>query len=171
MVGTWRASVPASLAVILFALMLARVDAALGAGPSPSASSAISQYVEVVPTSQGDSAPGVEKPTVTKLPPKSAAAVHEEAPAAAEALQAVATSSTYGAPARKLAVHHASPKAPVARVLLPKKSGPPAVPSLAVTLGGGTTRSLVWLGLAIVATTCLLAGAALRQRRVNLPPA
>ena len=60
--------------------------------------------------------------------------------------------------------------AAAAKVVQPQRSNPPAVPSLSVTLGGGTMGIFVWLGVAILATTCLLGGAALQRRRGTLPP-
>jgi hypothetical protein len=128
-----------------------------------------------VPTSSGGAAPGVEKPTTSKLPPKAVAALEEQTPAAAPVLQEVATSSDYGAPAKKLEMRRsASPRArgssAPATVLHPERSPVPAVPSVAITLGGGTGRSLVWLGLVLVATTVLLVVATLRQRRAPAAP-
>jgi hypothetical protein len=130
------------------------------------ASSAVSQYVEIVPTSGGGTAPGVGEQKVTPLPQKSDTVLEQVAPAAAPALKEVATSSTYGAPVNKVVVHPASPHTSAARVLHPRKSSAPTVPSPALALGGGTPGSLAWLGVVMLATACILATATIRRRRV-----
>jgi hypothetical protein len=164
MLDTWRASLPASLATALAALVFGSA-VAYGAPPTPPASSAIAQYVEMVPTSSGSAAPGVDEPEVAPLPEEDVAVLEEQAPEEAPALQVVATSSTYGAPVKKLEVRPTSPHAPAARVLRPERVKAPAVPSPTLALGGGTPRSVVWVGILMLATTCVLVGATIRRRR------
>jgi hypothetical protein len=68
--------------------------------PEPPVDSAVIQYVELVPTSEGAKAPGVGKKTkAATLPAKTRKALAKESPTTAKALATVATSSDYGAPA------------------------------------------------------------------------
>ena len=62
--------------------------------------SAISQYVEALPTSSGPAATGRRGGRPRPLPPLVAARVREQGGDDAEALIEVATSPTYGAPSR-----------------------------------------------------------------------
>jgi hypothetical protein len=68
--------------------------------PSPDpGSSAVDQYVELVPTGSGPKSPGVEKERKTPLAPKAKRALDKTPKTTADALTTVATSSDYGAPA------------------------------------------------------------------------
>jgi hypothetical protein len=170
--STRRASVPALFSVSFSALVLA--PAAFSASPQhgqvtslAQVPAAISEYVEVVPTSGGDAAVGVGKPTVKPLPAPTEKAVAESAGTAAPALEQVATSSVYGAPTTKLPIERDSSHVAVVHVLHPARSASPSVPSLgAVSLGGGDSQRLYWLAAILVLSTCVLVGAALRHRRV-----
>jgi hypothetical protein len=127
---------------------------------------AISEYVEVVPTSAGSTAVGVGKPTVKPLPAPAAKVVVAHGGQAAPALEEVATSSVYGAPTTKLPIRRAARHGAVSHVLHPARFASPAVPSLgAVSLGGGSSQRLYWLAAIAVLSTCVLVVATLRQRR------
>jgi hypothetical protein len=65
--------------------------------PDPG-SSAVDQYVELVPTGSGPKSPGVEKERKTPLAPKAKRALDKTTKATADALSTIATSSNYGAP-------------------------------------------------------------------------
>ena len=65
--------------------------------PSPS-SSAVLQYSEFVPTSEGGNVPGVRKKTVSTLPKSAKKALAKLSKSTATALTAISVSSDYGAP-------------------------------------------------------------------------
>ena len=69
--------------------------AAAGEGPA----SAVSQYVEMIPTSDGSQAAGGGTPTVSTLSPTAKSALRTVDPVVKERLTEIATSSAYGAPA------------------------------------------------------------------------
>src|SRR6266508_4650637 len=70
--------------------------------PVPPGTPSIDQYVETVPTSQGGTSAGVGKPRAKPLPHRIAAKIHARPDAVTKRLEAVATSSAYGAPQRDL---------------------------------------------------------------------
>jgi hypothetical protein len=75
-----------------------------GLPPVPPGTPSISQYVETVPTSNGGSSPGSAKRQVRPLPQRIASNLHKAGDPTAKRLEAVATSSDYGAPQRNLPV-------------------------------------------------------------------
>ena len=85
---------------VILAVSLWAVGSAAGAGPGrgTGASSAVSQYVEMVPTASGDEAVGVGAPTTTRLPPPVSRRIDTDAGEEAAGLRKVVTSSSYGAP-------------------------------------------------------------------------
>jgi hypothetical protein len=85
-----------ALAFAAASLVAAGAHAA-GASGGPG-SSAIAQYVEMVPTGTGDQPPGVGSQQETKLPPKLKHRIQTQGGSDAPALVAVASSPTYGAP-------------------------------------------------------------------------
>jgi hypothetical protein len=135
--------------------------------PPADASSAIQQYVEVVPTASGGAAVGVGKPSVKPLAPAQVQQVEEQAGSAAPALQEVATSSAYGVPTKPLHVATTDRKrAVVKKALAPARAKPPKVPSLG-SIGateGGTGR-VAGLGVILLATTGIAVAFAVRRRR------
>jgi len=72
--------------------------------PVPPGTPSISQYVETVPTSSGGSSPGAAKRHVQPLPQRIASNLRKQGDPTGKRLEAVATSSDYGAPQRNLPV-------------------------------------------------------------------
>lgn len=85
---------------VVAATALAGAAGGQNAPPTPS-SSAVSQYTELVPTSKGPAAPGLQQAQAASLSPNARAALDGIAPAAAKALATIATASDYGAPMTK----------------------------------------------------------------------
>jgi hypothetical protein len=84
---------------VVAALATALAAPAFAQEPPPDpGSSAVDQYVELVPTGRGPKSPGVEKERKTPLAPKAKRALDKTPKATADALTTVATSSDYGAP-------------------------------------------------------------------------
>jgi hypothetical protein len=131
--------------------------------PSPGGS-AVDQYVEAVVTGSGPSYPGVTKEKRTPLPRAARRALKQAGPSTANALEDVATSSAYGAPA-------VSPR--------PTKTGsrfrdnvPPA-PSFRAALDNavtavGTTSDTRLLGLLVVLAGATAGALALAVRRARV---
>jgi hypothetical protein len=94
----------------VLAVALPVAEAAGDPGP-PGDVSAVSQYVEMVPTSNGSTATGVSKPKVKPLPRRLDTKLQKQAGKSARALVEVATSSSYGAPQHDLAPVRAAPPA------------------------------------------------------------
>ena len=109
-----RSPPPPAVRCALVVLAAASASAALAAsaqagGPAQPVSSAIAQYVEMIPTGEGVQAAGVGAPRTTKLPPKVARQIREHAGADAATLEQVATSSAYGAPTTAVSWRHGRP--------------------------------------------------------------
>jgi hypothetical protein len=83
-------------ATLIFAAGAARAED----DPPGPGSSAVSQYVEMVPTAGGQSAPGVGAERRAPLSPKSAKSLKKATPEVRRPLEKIVTSSTYGAPTR-----------------------------------------------------------------------
>jgi hypothetical protein len=81
-----------------FALLSALPASAQPAPPSPGASG-VEQYRELVPGAGGPSAPGVGSSSRAPLPRAAQDALAQTPPDVASALEEIATSSEYGAPA------------------------------------------------------------------------
>jgi hypothetical protein len=65
--------------------------------------SAVDQYVECIPTGDGENSSGASAPTSGSLPPPIAAQIQSAGGEDAEVLEQVATSSRYGAPTKRAA--------------------------------------------------------------------
>lgn len=80
------------------AAVLPAVSLAGGQPPAQPGASAVQQYVEDVPTANGQSTPGITKPAAQPLSPAALSALRGLTPATAGALRTIATSPEYGAP-------------------------------------------------------------------------
>jgi hypothetical protein len=136
----------------VMAAVLALPASAAAATPQtelrPDEFSAADQYKESVPTSRGPRAPGVERKQSYPLPLDVGARLQREARPFAARLEKVATSSQLGAPQRELKSSRG-------------KADTPSVPTAAVSaLDGSGGGELLWLLIALLAITGLLAGTA-----------
>ncbi len=119
---------------------------------SPGDFSASDQYVETVPTSHGPSAAEGSKHRRTPLSAGAAANLRNQGGADAASLEAIATSSDYGAPQAKRRHGKGGSKST------------PAVPSASVAAVRESGGDLLWLLLALLAVTGLLIGTVAYQR-------
>ena len=130
--------------------------------PPPPHDSAVDQYTELVPSSRGPKAPGIGREKRGALPRKAKKALETTPRSTAEALTDVATSSNYGAPARR-----ASQKPePVAR----DAPAPGEEPSLDRTLQATAVAAAPvddgrMVGLLVVMLAIAVGGGALAVRR------
>jgi hypothetical protein len=136
------------------------VPATAGAA-SPEDFSASDQYVETVPTTRGPNATKDRKSVNTPLRPSVAAKLRAQGGADAASLESVATSSDFGAP-----------QGTTSRADKKKGSGDrqgsrdtTALPSASVQAVREGGEQLLWLLMAIVAITGLMAGAVTYRRR------
>lgn len=136
-------SVATFLAAVALALLAVGNGAA--AGP-PDGSSAISQYVEMVPTDEGGAAPS------------NAGTAHAVGASAGD-LTAVALSPVYGAPQRSLSLG-STPK----RLLLPNDRVSPLTASVSAVVA---SPSLLALLLAMVGLTAAIGFASFRRHRLE----
>jgi hypothetical protein len=135
------------------------VPAAAGA-ESPEDFSAADQYVETLPTTRGPNATKDRKRARTPLRPSVAAKLRNQGGADAERLAALATSSAFGAPqgtTRGADTNKGSGGRKGSRDTT-------AFPSATVQAVRGGGEDLLWLLLALVAITGLMAGAVTYQR-------
>jgi hypothetical protein len=149
---------PRLILAALVAVALA-VPASVGA-KSPEDFSASDQYVETVPTTRGPNATKDRKSVKTPLRPSVAAKLRSQGGADAARLEAVATSSDFGAP--QGTTRGADKK---------KGSGDrhnsrdtTALPSASVQAVREGGEDLLWLLLALIAITGLMVGAVTYQR-------
>jgi hypothetical protein len=147
-------------------VILAAFVAAVVAVPAPAAAqspedfSASDQYVETLPTTSGPSATKDRRRGKTPLRPSVAAKLRSQGGADATRLEAVATSSDFGAP--QGTTGRADKKSGSGDRRNSRNSR--AIPSAsvqAVRAGGG---DLLWLLLALLAITGLMVGAVTYQR-------
>lgn len=148
------------------AVLAAGVCAAFGAGAASAATpappppvSAISQYVEMVPTSGGDVATGAKGNR--SLPKTITKRIDEFAGSTATPLEKIATSATYGAPQQRLRrtrLAVGSSSSPISTVITSASLSAAAT----TVVGDGSNVSSLLLG-AMVAT--LLTGGAVAFRR------
>ncbi|MGH2978177.1 MAG: hypothetical protein ACRDLQ_00895 [Solirubrobacterales bacterium] len=147
-------------------LILAALAVAALAVPAPAAAkspddfSASDQYVETLPTTSGPSATRDRKRGKTPLRPSVAAKLRSQGGADAARLEAVATSSDFGAPQATGGGADKNSGAANRR----SSRDTTAIPSAsvqAVREGGG---DLLWLLLALLAITGLILGAVAYQR-------
>jgi hypothetical protein len=130
----------------------------------PPPTSAIAQYVEQVPTSSGGQALGSGTTRAGKLSGKVKQQIVREGGKDAGLLEAVATSSAYGAPAAGAAASRKgrTGKSPsLSRQDVSSALGPLATASDARLIGLGVVMLLV--------TLAALVGSAVRQRRLRSP--
>ena len=142
---------------ICSAAALSAVSLAGGQPPAQPGASAVQQYIEDMPTANGQSAPGATKPA-QPLSPAARRALRRLPPATAGALRTIATSPAYGVPtigASSAGATHPSS-------------------SLGGSLGGtadaiGTASDAPLLGLLVVlfATSVCAAGLAARRGRAR----
>ncbi len=122
--------------------------------------SSVFQYVELVPEASGAKAPGLGKETTTPLPPKAKGALEGVDPETAAALEQVATSSNYGAPA--------NPEPPKTTRLAPPPTDASVEKALAGTVSAVSStrdRQLVGMLLALLGVTAGAAVLAARRAR------
>jgi hypothetical protein len=140
--------------------------------------SAVSQYVETIPTSESSSATGVGVARQSKLPPKAQAKVDAAGGEDAAPLTTIATSSAYGAPTSQLeeeqpAVAPQPPSRPREDRSPPREresADPPVTTrmrSAFEAVGAGSDARLVGLVAVLVATTAGAAWVAARDRRAR----
>jgi hypothetical protein len=137
--------------MVLAALVLLPAPTAFAS--SPGDFSASDQYVETVPTSHGPSATEGSSRGRTPLSAGAAAKLRNQGGADAAPLEAIATSSDYGAPQAKRRDGKGS-----------SSNSTPAVPSASVAAVRESGGDLLWLLLALLAVTGLLIGAVAYQR-------
>jgi hypothetical protein len=134
--------------------------------------SAVSQYVEQVPTSDGSAAVGAERPRRSTLPAAARKALASKPSTTAAALTEIATSSRYGAPPATVAD---KPKPPprgraVVVVLDPpseRSSIAAALTSTAEAVGSASDARLLGLIGFLSLTTVAMAAVAVRERRAS----
>jgi hypothetical protein len=145
--------------LILAALMavLLAVPAA-AAADTPQDFSASDQYVETLPTPSGPSAADDRRRGKTPLRPSVAAKLREQGGADASRLEAVATSSDFGAPQ---GTNGRADKKSGNRRDSRNTTAIPSASVQAVREGGG---DLLWLLLAMLAITGLMVGAVTYRR-------
>jgi hypothetical protein len=148
--------------LILAALLAAAAVAvpAPAAASAPDDFSASDQYVETIPTTRGPSATKDGRDRKTPLPPSLAAQLRSQGGADAARLEAVATSSEFGAPQGTAGGADKKDGAGDRR----RSRDTTAFPSAsvqAVREGGG---DLLWLLLAMLAITGLMVGAVTYRR-------
>lgn len=142
--------------------------------------SAVSQYVEQVPTSEGPAKVGAARSTrAATLPRAARKALASSSPSTSARLTKIATSPAYGAPPTRIEPAQAArpkpkpkPKPSRARgnVVRPdppddRSSIPSSLDAVAVSVGAGSDARMVGLGAFLVLTTAAMVVAATRQRR------
>jgi opacity protein-like surface antigen len=150
------------LRLILAALLAAALAVpASAAADTPQDFSAADQYVETLPTTSGPDATGDDRRgSKTPLRPSVAAKLRAQGGADAARLEAVATSSDFGAPQGKAGGADKENDSGDRRDSRTRA----AVPSASVQAVQGNAEDLLWLLLALVAITGLMAGAVFYQR-------
>jgi hypothetical protein len=103
--------IPFLFVATVVAVVPSMAEAASSDPRPPGDISAVSQYVEMVPTSSGGAATGISKPKLKPLPRRVNTELQKQAGKSAHALAEVATSSSYGAPQHDLAPVRAAPSA------------------------------------------------------------
>jgi hypothetical protein len=150
-----------TLALAIAAALCLVPAAAAKPKPEPhpgGSSSAVSQYVEVVPSASGPTAPGVGPSTTSKLAPSVVRSLAQRGGTDAAKLKKIATSSDYGAPAAAAAATANSSRSAH------------AAPAAVVTVGDNTAGSRGWwlVGIvAVVGTAGVVAGVGRTRRRAR----
>ena len=148
------------------ALALAAAAPALGQNPPPPppGTPSIDQYVETVPTSNGGAAPGVGKAHVKPLPRQVAARLQARHDAVSKRLEAIATSSVYGAPQRPLKPIEKRTAGNPSRPVEPEPANALSAAVSAVSDSGDS--HVFWLLAAVIVVTTSMVWAAARGHRV-----
>lgn len=141
-------------------LALASLAHAQNAPPNPGAS-AVSQYVEMVPTGAGPTASGIEKEKRTPLPRAGANALKQAPPTVAKPLEEIATSSTYGAPEPSEQGSQTAAREP--DIVPPGASLEATLRSSAGAIGSASDTRLLSLLVAILVTTSAAVALAIRR--------
>jgi hypothetical protein len=175
----WPLSRAVGLAVLLVVTAVAAPGHALAKAPPkpPPDTSAIDQYIEVVPTGGGGVGLGVGAAHSTRVSKRIGKLLSTRGGKDAATLGAVVSSSVYGAPQQRL--HETS--APEQQTSAPKKhtsgktqnepapkqaapASPSALSAVVSASGGGGSHAFWLLGILVVTTLAALVTAALRQR-------
>ena len=131
--------------------------------PPGSGAAAVAQYVEQIPTSSGPRATGFGRREVRPLPRKVARKLVRQGGRDAPLLKEIATSSTYGAPTRKLKTSK-TVKLPTPKEVAEPSPAKTLSAGINVVTDGSDTRLIV-LGIVLVLISLLaVASAAVRQR-------
>jgi hypothetical protein len=142
-------------------LAAALVPASAGAAnPPPPPVPAIAQYVESLPTSAGPAVPGSGKPHSRALPTAVERTIRTQGGRDARTIEAIATSSAYGAPQTSLNARRPARQLPGTATPGAQRV---AAAQIVSTDGGGNTRLVVLAALLGLATVAL--GAAGWRRR------
>jgi hypothetical protein len=148
-----RRRVVGTLALASFGALLTAPGVALGAdGPPVPDVSAVSQYVEVIPTGSGGTAGGIAKAQSTAIPKHIHVLLVRQGGRDAAKLTAIASSSAYGAPQKRA---HSNPE---------KRLPTQNVLSAAISAGGTASHTL-WLFAILAATTIATLVAARKRHR------
>jgi len=124
--------------------------------PAQPGASAVQQYVEDVPTANGQSTPGITKPAAQPLSPAALSALRRSTPATAGVLRTIATSPEYGAP--KTVASNAGETHP-------SSSPEGSLGSTADAIGTASDAPLVGLLVVLIATSMGALGLAVRRAR------
>jgi hypothetical protein len=168
----WPLSRAVGLAVLLVLTAFAAPGQALAKTPPkpPPDTSAIDQYIEVVPTGGGGVGLGVGAAQSTAVSKRIGKLLSAKGGKDAATLGAVVSSSVYGAPQQRLHQTSAPKKQATAKTKnepAPKSATPasPSALSAVVSASGGSGSHAFWLlGILVVTTLAALVTAALRQR-------
>jgi hypothetical protein len=145
--------------------------------PTPPGTPSIDQYVETIPTSNGGVSPGVGKPRSKSLPHRVSAKLRARPDAVTQRLEAIATSSVYGAPQRDLSPLRASATQQATPPTSPKidarqRPTPSAEPKAANPLSAAVSAvsdsgdsHVFWLLAALIVVTTTMVWATARRHR------
>jgi hypothetical protein len=132
----------------------------------PCEASAIDQYVECIPTDKGSNIPGGSEETRTTLSGPAQAAVTSQGGDDAPLLTAIATSSNFGAPQRKLKIERRPGERESTAAVSGGASTGDALSAAVSAVNGGDAGRLVGLIVALALITVGALGfAALRHKR------
>ena len=176
----WPFSRAVGLAVLLVLTAFAAPGQALAKTPPkpPPDTSAIDQYIEVVPTGGGGVGLGVGAAQSTAVSKRIGKLISAQGGKDAATLGAVVSSSVYGAPQQRLHQTSAPKKQPPVKSKTktkakaknepaPKSAAPASPSALSAVVsasGGGGSHAFWLLGILVVTTVAALVTAALRQR-------
>jgi hypothetical protein len=150
-------------AVGVVAFGLTTTGSALAQDPPPPPPPSISQYVESVPTATGGQSRAATKPRSKLLAPAVARRLRNSGSTVAKDLNRIATSSTYGAPQRKLTPP--APKSASTPSSHGRIHGSNAVSAAVSAVSDSGDSHMYWLlGALIVITTSMVWAAGRRHR-------